>query len=116
VASFKDGGGTDWQNEVLQTGLSQSYRVILSGGSKDVRYHITPSYNKNTGTIKNTEASGYGLKAKVDMDLSDRITVQIEASASHGDNLNPDLSQGGEQNCHTVNGSRSLVAHRVGLR
>lgn len=97
VARFKNGGGTDWQDAILQTGLSQSYRIILSGGSKDVRYHITPSFNKNTGTIKNTEASGYRLKAKVDMDLSKRLTVQVEASASHGDNLNPNLSQGGSK-------------------
>ncbi|SFU60601.1 TonB-linked outer membrane protein, SusC/RagA family [Porphyromonadaceae bacterium KHP3R9] len=97
VEKFKNGGGTDWQDAILQSGLSQSYRVIFSGGSKDIRYHITTHYNDNTGTIRNTEASDYGLKAKVDMDLSNRLTVQVEASAGHNDNLNPELSQGGSK-------------------
>ncbi|RIH63744.1 SusC/RagA family TonB-linked outer membrane protein [Mariniphaga sediminis] len=97
IAKFKEGGGTDWQDELLQTGFSQNYKVILSGGSKNIRYYITPGYNKTTGTIRNSEASGYGLKAKVDMDLSDRLTVQIESSVSHSENLNPNLAQGGNK-------------------
>jgi TonB-dependent starch-binding outer membrane protein SusC len=97
LAKIKANGGTDWQDAVLQTGLAQNYKAILTGGSKAVKYYISPSYNKSTGTIKNTEASGYGLSAKVDMDLNDRIAIQIESSVGHGDNLNPGLAQGGSK-------------------
>lgn len=97
VSRFKNGGGTDWQDAILRTGLSQSYRIILSGGKKDIRYYINSNYDSNTGTIKNTEAGSYGLKAKIDMDFSERFTAQVEINASHSDNLNPNLSQGGSK-------------------
>lgn len=97
IASYKTNRGTDWQDEILQTGFSQSYKAAFSGGNKNVRYYISPSYNKRTGTILNTEASGYGLSSKVDMDLSDRITIQVETNIGHSDNLNPDMAQGGSK-------------------
>ena len=97
LATIKANGGTNWQDVIMQTGLSQNYKAVLTGGSKAIKYYISPNYNKSTGTINNTEASGYGLGAKVDMDLSDHITIQIESSIGHGDNLNPRLAQGGSK-------------------
>lgn len=95
IASYKTNKGTNWQDEIFQTGFSQTYKAAFSGGTKNVRFYISPSYAKTTGTILNTEASGYGLTSKVDMDLSDRVTVQIETSLGHGDNLNPGMASGG---------------------
>jgi len=89
--------GTNWQDEILQTGFSQNYKAVFSGGTKNVRYYLSPSYNKSTGILRNTNASGYGLSSKVDMDLSKRLSVQVEMSAGHGDNLNPDLASGGSK-------------------
>jgi len=98
LARFKTHGGIDWQDEILQTGLSQKYKAVFSGGTNNnVQYYVSPNYCKSTGTIRNTEASGYGLSAKVDMDISKRISIQIESSVGHSDNLNPDLAQGGSK-------------------
>jgi TonB-linked SusC/RagA family outer membrane protein len=96
-AGFKGNSGTDWQDQIFRQGFSQNYKAIFSGGAKNVKYYVSPSYNKSTGIIRNTEASGYGLNAKVDMDLSDRISVQLESNLSHGDNLNRELAQGGSK-------------------
>jgi TonB-linked SusC/RagA family outer membrane protein len=95
IAYYKTNRGTNWQNEILQTGFSQSYKAAFSGGTKNVRFYVSPSYKKTTGTIINTEASGYGLSSKVDMDLSDRITVQVETNMGKNANLNPGIAQGG---------------------
>ncbi len=97
VAGFKANGGTDWQDEIFRTGLSQKYKAVFSGGAKNIRFYVSPSYRKSTGTVRNTEASGYGLNAKLDMDLSDRVTVQIESNLGHSDNLNPGIAQGGSK-------------------
>ncbi len=97
LAGFRNIPGTDWQNELFRTGLTQNYKAIFSGGTNNVRYYVSPSYNKNVGIIRNSEASGYGLSAKVDMDLSDLLTVQIESNVGHSDNLNPDLASGGNK-------------------
>ncbi len=97
LAQYKANGGTDWQKEIMQTGFSQNYKVTLSGGLKNVKYYISPSYNKSTGTIKNTEADGYGISTKVDMDLSDKISIQIETNLGHSSNLNSSLATGGSK-------------------
>ncbi|MDR1335694.1 MAG: TonB-dependent receptor [Tannerella sp.] len=97
LAGFRTNSGVDWQDAIMRTGLSQQYKVVLEGGARNVRYYVSPSYSKTTGIIRNTEAGGYGLNAKIDMDLSDRITVQVETSASHGSNMNPNMLQGGDK-------------------
>ncbi len=95
IASYKTNKGTNWQDKIFQTGFSQTYKATFSGGTKKIRFYISPSYKKTTGTILNTEASGYGLTSKVDMDLSNRVTVQIETNVDHNDNLNPGMASGG---------------------
>lgn len=97
IAYYKTNGGTNWQNEIFQRGFSQTYKATLSGGTKNVRFYVSPDYRKSTGTILNTDASGYGLTSKVDMDLSDRVTIQVEANVGHNDNLNPGLASGGSK-------------------
>ena len=97
LTKLKTNKGVDWQDEIMQTGLSQSYKAIFTGGTDNVRYYFSPDYKKTTGIVRNTEASGYGLNAKVDLDLSESITVQIESTLGHSDNLNPGLVQGGSK-------------------
>lgn len=97
IASYKNNKGTDWQDEILQTGFTQNYKAVISGGTESVKYYVSPAYNKTTGTIINTEASSYGLNTKFDVDISSRVSVQIEANVSHSDNLNPSLAQGGSK-------------------
>jgi TonB-linked SusC/RagA family outer membrane protein len=97
IAKYKTNGGTDWQDEIFRTGLSQNYKATISGGSKNARYYVSPSYHKTEGVILNTESSGYGLNSKLDVDLSNRITVQFETNAGHSDNLNPNIAQGGSK-------------------
>jgi len=105
LAKIKAEGGTDWQDVIFRTGLSHNYKVVLSGGSKGVKYYVSPSYNKTIGTIENTESSGYGLSAKVDMELSDRVSVQLESNVGHSGNLNPGLAQGGSKTAIPVMGA-----------
>ena len=94
IESFRNNKGTNWQDVFFRTGVVESYKATLSGGSKNMRYYVSPAWNKNTGVVQNTAAGGYGLNAKIDMDLSDRMLVQIEAGVSSSENLNRGLLQG----------------------
>ncbi|MDD4590975.1 MAG: TonB-dependent receptor [Parabacteroides sp.] len=95
IAKYKANGGTDWQDQIFRTGLSQNYKAVISGGSKNAKYYVSPSYSKMDGTIKNTNSESYGLNAKIDMDLSSRVSVQFESNVNHNNNLNADMAQGG---------------------
>jgi len=88
------GPGTNWQEEIFRTGVSQNHKVVLTGGNDKMKYYISPSFNQTDGVIINTWAKSYGLSAKFDAKLNDRISYQIETNVSHGDTYNPDLGRG----------------------
>jgi TonB-linked SusC/RagA family outer membrane protein len=95
LAWYREHGGVDWQDELFRTGLSQNYKAILTGGSKNLRYYLSPSYRNTAGIMRGTEAGGYGYTAKVDMHLNDRVSIQMESNLGHSSNLNPGLGQDG---------------------
>ena len=39
-------GDTDWQSEMLRTGLLQNYNVALSGGNNDIRYYVSANHKQ----------------------------------------------------------------------
>ena len=88
------GPGTNWQEEIFRTGVSQNHKVVLTGGNDKMKYYISPSFNQVDGVIINTWAKSYGLNAKFDAKLNERISYQIEAGIGHGDTYNPDLGRG----------------------
>ncbi len=49
--------GTDWMDEILQTGLTQEYNVSVSGGNERSNYAISGNYTTQDGIIKNSGTS-----------------------------------------------------------
>ena len=47
-------GNTDWQNEMLGTGVLQNYNVSLSGGSKTVKYYASLNRMVDDGALYRT--------------------------------------------------------------
>ena len=47
-------GNTDWQNEMLGTGVLQNYNVSLSGGSMTVKYYASLSRMVAEGALSRT--------------------------------------------------------------
>lgn len=56
------GANTDWQDEMLQTGLLQNYNISLSGGTKAGRYFISFNRLDDPGTLYHTGYDRYGIR------------------------------------------------------
>jgi TonB-dependent starch-binding outer membrane protein SusC len=97
LAGYKENGGTNWQKSITQTGVNQTHKVVLSGGTDKIKYYISPDYNKSTGIIKNVESESYALNSKVEMDLSKNINLEIKAGLGHAFTKNPDMATGGSK-------------------
>ena len=97
LAQYKANGGTDWQKEIIETGVSQNYKAVVSGGTKGMKYYVTSSYGKTTGIIRNTEADGYGVSAKMEMNLSKDVILEIKTGAHQNTNKNADMVTGGSK-------------------
>lgn len=55
-------GNTDWQEEMLGTGVLQNYNVSLSGGSKTVKYYASLNRMVDDGALLNTSYDKYGFR------------------------------------------------------
>lgn len=53
---------TDWQDEMLSTGVLQNYNLSLSGGSKTLNYYVSLNRMKDDGTLYNTGYDKYGFR------------------------------------------------------
>ncbi|WP_286009528.1 SusC/RagA family TonB-linked outer membrane protein [Barnesiella viscericola] len=55
-------GNTDWQDEMLGTGVLQNYNVSLSGGSKTLKYYASLNRMVDDGAMLNTKYDKYGFR------------------------------------------------------
>ena len=52
--SANGAGNTDWQDEILQTGVKQNYDLSMRGGTERFNYSFSANYYDETGTLVNT--------------------------------------------------------------
>ena len=84
------GKGTDWIDELSQTGVYQDYHMSLKGGSKDTRYSVSFGYHNNKGVVKASAYQRYSGLASIDSKLSKSLRWGIRINYTH---QNTDRSQ-----------------------
>lgn len=57
---------TDWQDEVMRTGITHSHNLSLSGGNKSARYFISGNYMRDEGIVIGSDFEQMGARGKVD--------------------------------------------------
>ena len=84
--TLKDGGAnTDWQDEVLRTGISHNHNVNISGGNGSTNYMISSDLRKREGVIKMTGFDRFNVRSLVSTKtLKDHLTVSIGANMMYG--------------------------------
>lgn len=86
--SYKNNPGYDWQDLLLQTGLTQNHSINISAGTADTRYSISGSYYDQKGIIINTGLKRYDGKFTLDQRLNKNIRLGVTAgyanSTSYG--------------------------------
>lgn len=55
-------GNTDWQDEMLRTGILQNYNVSLSGGSKYGKYFVSLNRLEDKGALYGSGYDRYGVR------------------------------------------------------
>lgn len=84
--TLKDGGAnTDWQDEVLRTGISHNHNVNISGGNGSTNYMISADLRKREGVIKMTGFDRFNVRTLVSTKtLKDHLTVSLGANMMYG--------------------------------
>ena len=84
--TLKDGGAnTDWQDEVLRTGISHNHNVNISGGNGSTNYMISADLRKREGVIKMTGFDRFNVRSLVSTKtLKDHLTISVGANMMYG--------------------------------
>jgi len=71
------GEGTNWQDELFQTGLIQNYNLSASGGSDTTTYALGMSYFDQEGTIIGSSFDRMTIRAVVDSQVKKWMKVGV---------------------------------------
>ena len=76
------GAGTDWQDAVLRSTISQSHNLTISGGDEKSRFLLGGNFIDQNGIVLNTGFNRSALRLNADRKLTDRLTVETALNVS----------------------------------
>ena len=77
----EDGSSTDWQNEVMRTGISHNHNFSFGNSSENTRYSASINYLNNQGIIKTSSMDRLTARISVEQQaIDDRVTLGLNLS------------------------------------
>ena len=95
MAAYKAGTkGTNWYDEMTQTGYGQSYSLIVSGGSHRTKYRVIASAGDNQSQWVTRNSRSYSFRTDLDVEIAPwlSLTTYMVGSASNSHNEETGLS------------------------
>ena len=90
------GEGTDWLDEVLQTGMIHNHQLSFTGGNAKSRFALIGNYHENKGIIKETDFRRFGIRLNLDNDvLNDRLNISSSWTYNRTVSNNAPTDRGG---------------------
>ena len=99
--SQPEGGETDWQDEIYQTGPMQNYDLALSGGNENSTFRLSTGYMNQRGIVIYTGMERYNFRANSDFKKG-ILKIGENFSLTYG-----------SQDPLADNGGRSLLEHAI---
>ncbi|MBS5526685.1 MAG: TonB-dependent receptor [Prevotella sp.] len=78
--------GTNWLDEVTQTGSDQTYNLSISGGSDKSNYAISGNYTNQEGVIKNSGYERYTFRTNVNSNPLKWLKAGLNINFTHSEN------------------------------
>lgn len=88
------GEGTDWQDVVFRSAPIYRSSLTINGGSEHTRFSIGGSLYQQEGIIRGSDFNRYSLRAKIDHNISDKLTFQLSTILSQSTSGRKDSQSG----------------------
>lgn len=83
--AYDYGHSTDWQDEVLRTGISHNHNLSINGGSKKTTYMASLNYNDRQGVVRGTDMNRVNFRSLVSSKvLKDHLDLSVGVNAMYG--------------------------------
>ncbi len=86
IPGVTDAVSTDWQDEVLRTGILQQYQISASGGDDNTSYYISGTYRNEEGVQLNNGFERLSLTTNLDRKFGQRFSLSTNMTMSRGFN------------------------------
>lgn len=73
IAAFERTGGTDWQDEVYETGVMHNYQLGISGASEKLKYLVSGNYLDHNGILLNSAYTRASLRTNLSAEITDWV-------------------------------------------
>ncbi len=84
----------NWIDAVSQTGKNSQYDLSVSGGDSRTKFFVSGSYNNNDGTILSSNFKRGTLRANLEHNISDKLTVSASLSLAGNKATGPSTNAG----------------------
>ncbi|NBC65743.1 MAG: SusC/RagA family TonB-linked outer membrane protein [Bacteroidetes bacterium] len=98
IGEYQDGGvSTDWQDQIYQTGVTQSHDIALSGGSEQTSYRASINYMNQQGVLISSRLEKLASRLNVNhSSLSDRLNLNLNLTNTlENNNYTPNTNSAG---------------------
>ena len=105
LEAYKNGTkGINWTDLLTRTGITQDYRLAISGGNEKVKYLISGNVLDQEAVTLMSDYKRYGIRANIDSEVKPWLTVsaKLNASSLHKHN------EGGANWLHVTNFSPTM--------
>lgn len=114
LEAYKNGTkGINWTDLLTRTGITQDYRLAISGGNEKVKYLISGNVLDQEAITIMSDYKRYGIRANIDSEVKPWLTIsaKLNASSLHKHN------EGGANWLHVTNFSPTmeLKDHETGV-
>ena len=73
IAEFERTGGTDWQDEIYETGVMHNYQLGISGATEKLKYLVSGNYLDHKGILLNSAYTRASLRTNLSADITDWV-------------------------------------------
>lgn len=105
LEAYKNGTkGINWTDLLTRTGITQDYRLAISGGNEKVKYLISGNVLDQEAITIISDYKRYGIRANIDSEVKPWLTIsaKLNASSLHKHN------EGGANWLHVTNFSPTM--------
>ena len=82
IPGVTDGVDTDWQDEVLRTGIMQQYQMSLTGGDDNTTFYLSASYRDEEGVQLNNKFTRLSTVINLDQKVSEKFSIGTNLTVS----------------------------------
>lgn len=102
ISALEADGGTNYQEEIFQTGLGHNLLASVSGSEGRLNYFVSGVYREQEGIVINTGYKQLSVRSNIDAQVNNKVKIGLNIFANRDQTQN-DFSFAG-------NGQGSLVA------